>query len=168
MITTLFFDDDDDDSDFPLGFICPVHTPDGAPCGLLNHLSKNCIVLNEMLENPQVLFQALTMLGMTPLHSTPPVPHAQCLEVVLDGGLVGLIRKSEAQKFANKLRIMKTRGEVRRNFCAQSRSIMYLFITKPETNTYLEFLHHDQPTLRGISLKEQETSLYFSLIFQLC
>lgn len=26
------------------GFICPVHTPDGAPCGLLNHLTKCCQV----------------------------------------------------------------------------------------------------------------------------
>lgn len=24
------------------GFICPVHTPDGAPCGLLNHLTASC------------------------------------------------------------------------------------------------------------------------------
>lgn len=24
------------------GFICPVHTPDGTPCGLLNHLSITC------------------------------------------------------------------------------------------------------------------------------
>lgn len=22
------------------GFLCPVHTPDGAPCGLLNHLAE--------------------------------------------------------------------------------------------------------------------------------
>lgn len=26
------------------GFICPVHTPDGTPCGLLNHLTKCCQV----------------------------------------------------------------------------------------------------------------------------
>lgn len=26
------------------GFLCPVHTPDGAPCGLLNHLSASCRV----------------------------------------------------------------------------------------------------------------------------
>lgn len=26
------------------GFICPVHTPDGTPCGLLNHLTKYCQV----------------------------------------------------------------------------------------------------------------------------
>ena len=24
------------------GFLCPVHTPDGAPCGLLNHLAHSC------------------------------------------------------------------------------------------------------------------------------
>jgi len=28
------------------GFICPVHTPDGTPCGLLNHLTKSCVVSN--------------------------------------------------------------------------------------------------------------------------
>lgn len=26
------------------GFLCPVHTPDGAPCGLLNHLAADCFV----------------------------------------------------------------------------------------------------------------------------
>jgi len=24
------------------GFLCPVHTPDGGPCGLLNHLGQDC------------------------------------------------------------------------------------------------------------------------------
>ena len=88
----------------------------------------NCIVLNEVPENPQALHQALTKLGMTPLHNTSPVPHDQCLEVVLEGGLVGVIRKNEAQKFANKLRVMKTRGEVRRNRLSQSHLIMCLFV----------------------------------------
>ncbi|CAG0912450.1 unnamed protein product [Notodromas monacha] len=27
------------------GFVCPVHTPDGTPCGLLNHLAKDCVVV---------------------------------------------------------------------------------------------------------------------------
>merc|ERR1719401_3202386 len=27
------------------GFLCPVHTPDGSPCGLLNHLAANCRVV---------------------------------------------------------------------------------------------------------------------------
>ncbi|KAL5842411.1 hypothetical protein ACOSQ3_013014 [Xanthoceras sorbifolium] len=24
------------------GFLCPVHTPDGEPCELLNHMTSNC------------------------------------------------------------------------------------------------------------------------------
>lgn len=27
------------------GFLCPVHTPDGSPCGLLNHLSHSCQIV---------------------------------------------------------------------------------------------------------------------------
>ncbi len=27
------------------GFLCPVHTPDGAPCGLLNHITMACFPL---------------------------------------------------------------------------------------------------------------------------
>ena len=27
------------------GFLCPVHTPDGSPCGLLNHLSAMCRIV---------------------------------------------------------------------------------------------------------------------------
>ncbi len=27
------------------GFLCPVHTPDGAPCGLLNHLAAPCQIV---------------------------------------------------------------------------------------------------------------------------
>ncbi|RKO97790.1 beta and beta-prime subunits of DNA dependent RNA-polymerase, partial [Caulochytrium protostelioides] len=29
------------------GFLCPVHTPDGSPCGLLNHLSHTCHIVTE-------------------------------------------------------------------------------------------------------------------------
>ncbi len=29
---------------FCVGFLCPVHTPDGAPCGLLNHMAALCEV----------------------------------------------------------------------------------------------------------------------------
>jgi DNA-directed RNA polymerase I subunit RPA2 len=28
------------------GFLCPVHTPDGSPCGLLNHLARDVVVLS--------------------------------------------------------------------------------------------------------------------------
>jgi DNA-directed RNA polymerase I subunit RPA2 len=35
------------------GFICPVHTPDGAPCGILNHLSQSCRVVADYLRAMQ-------------------------------------------------------------------------------------------------------------------
>ena len=31
--------------------MCPVHTPDGAPCGLLNHLAAMCEVDNLSLSS---------------------------------------------------------------------------------------------------------------------
>jgi DNA-directed RNA polymerase I subunit RPA2 len=30
------------------GFMCPVHTPDGSPCGLLNHFTANCRIVHEV------------------------------------------------------------------------------------------------------------------------
>jgi len=32
------------------GFVCPVHTPDGGLCGLLNHLSIGCRLQCESIE----------------------------------------------------------------------------------------------------------------------
>ncbi|KAJ3113709.1 hypothetical protein HDU96_003038 [Phlyctochytrium bullatum] len=32
------------------GFLCPVHTPDGAPCGLLNHLSHTCKIITDHID----------------------------------------------------------------------------------------------------------------------
>ncbi|VDO10449.1 unnamed protein product, partial [Rodentolepis nana] len=34
------------------GFICPVNTPDGSPCGLLNHLATNTEVCHVVTETP--------------------------------------------------------------------------------------------------------------------
>ncbi|KND03173.1 DNA-directed RNA polymerase I core subunit RPA135 [Spizellomyces punctatus DAOM BR117] len=32
------------------GFLCPVHTPDGSPCGLLNHLSHTCRIIVDKVD----------------------------------------------------------------------------------------------------------------------
>ena len=49
------------------GFVCPVHTPDGAPCGLLNHISMACIPLpSESAALPSSLFHK----EATPAHVT--------------------------------------------------------------------------------------------------
>jgi len=33
------------------GFICPIHTPDGHPCGLLNHIAMSCKPLTHPSNN---------------------------------------------------------------------------------------------------------------------
>ncbi len=35
------------------GFMCPVHTPDGAPCGLLNHFTAACRIVTHGPHNPE-------------------------------------------------------------------------------------------------------------------
>ena len=42
------------------GFLCPVHTPDGAPCGLLSHLSAGCQVVAQPARDPDNLRTALS------------------------------------------------------------------------------------------------------------
>jgi DNA-directed RNA polymerase beta subunit len=34
------------------GFMCPVHTPDGSPCGLLNHFTSACRVVTAGPDEP--------------------------------------------------------------------------------------------------------------------
>ncbi|KAJ3289897.1 hypothetical protein HK104_007149 [Borealophlyctis nickersoniae] len=36
------------------GFLCPVHTPDGSPCGLLNHLSHTCQIITNKVDVSQI------------------------------------------------------------------------------------------------------------------
>jgi DNA-directed RNA polymerase I subunit RPA2 len=36
------------------GFLCPVHTPDGGPCGLLNHLALNSLPQSLDVYNPEI------------------------------------------------------------------------------------------------------------------
>lgn len=45
------------------GFICPVHTPDGAPCGLLNHVTASVRIVTQY-SNTSELPKLLGELGM--------------------------------------------------------------------------------------------------------
>lgn len=94
------------------GFICPVHTPDGAPCGLLNHLSKYCKVTQvadpELVKN---LPELLASLGMQPMDDINPIPTKMCYTAMLDGKVVGRVLKHSAQRLVDKLRVLKIQGK---------------------------------------------------------
>lgn len=97
------------------GFMCPVHTPDGSPCGLLLHISSGC----EIISSPPVVDSVkfgltLSSLGMIPVsydlnfhigNDTYPV--------ILDGNLVGYINDYLVKNFVNGLRkykVLKTKN----------------------------------------------------------
>ncbi|XP_070550165.1 DNA-directed RNA polymerase I subunit RPA2-like [Ptychodera flava] len=94
------------------GFLCPVHTPDGAPCGLLNHMTAACQVVNVQPLTAH-LNRLLCSLGMTSLESPPPTSASLCYEVVLDGCVLGRVSKETASEFVDKLRLLKVKGEQR-------------------------------------------------------
>ena len=45
------------------GFLCPVHTPDGSPCGLLNHFTAECRIVTTPASSPQETHQAVVQVG---------------------------------------------------------------------------------------------------------
>ncbi|XP_018335521.1 DNA-directed RNA polymerase I subunit RPA2 [Agrilus planipennis] len=94
------------------GFICPVHTPDGAPCGLLNHLTMNCTVTDApdpvLTKNiPRVLAR----LGMVPLENYLHENRADSYVTVVDGKVVGYVPVSIAKDLVDNLRLLKIQGK---------------------------------------------------------
>lgn len=92
------------------GFICPVHTPDGAPCGLLNHLTTNCIITKHC--DTKLKSNVSTMLldlGMMPLSITDD--WEESFTVMLDGKLIGLIKDNIIYRVTDQLRLLKIKGE---------------------------------------------------------
>lgn len=84
------------------GFLCPVHTPDGSPCGLLNHLASGCeIISSENEANYAKLEASLTVLGMIPVGSdlNMHISAEEAYPVILDGRLIGFINDGLVNNF---------------------------------------------------------------------
>ncbi|KYR02629.1 RNA polymerase I [Tieghemostelium lacteum] len=97
------------------GFLCPVHTPDGAPCGLLNHLSSECLITKDILQEPSVeeatrlLPSFLANHGMAPIEMTS-VYTWNYLSVVLNGRVIGKIESKLAMELVVMLRYLRSTG----------------------------------------------------------
>lgn len=91
------------------GFLCPVHTPDGSPCGLLNHLSRTCRIITSPLAVAHIP-SLLAAHGMTQAFS-PVIDGRQNICVQLDGCVIGWARPALAAQLATNLRIWKTEGK---------------------------------------------------------
>lgn len=92
------------------GFLCPVHTPDGAPCGLLNHISMSCVPIGS--EECQVdinkLKKSLGELGMNSTTSDLSLNYDHSYyPVMYDGVHLGYVHKEIGETFVNSIRYLK-------------------------------------------------------------
>ncbi|KAI9875559.1 MAG: DNA-directed RNA polymerase I subunit RPA2 [Pleopsidium flavum] len=85
------------------GFLCPVHTPDGSPCGLLNHLAHQCKITTHDLD-VATLPRTVTQLGVT---SSSSASLDQSVVVQLDGRILGFCTPKQARTIADSLRYWK-------------------------------------------------------------
>lgn len=99
------------------GFLCPVHTPDGGPCGLLSHLALKAVVMSypEKLNQKGMsnLDDLLISLGVSPVGAGGLEGDGRAassfhhLPVCIDGRIVGGASPSLCRKVAIHLRSLK-------------------------------------------------------------
>ena len=88
------------------GFMCPVHTPDGSPCGLLNHLAHKCKIMTDSVDVsaiPALLFE----LGVVNISSAATT---ESVVVMLDGKIIGFCTPDECKAIAEAFRYWKVEG----------------------------------------------------------
>ena len=102
------------------GFLCPVHTPDGGPCGLLSHLALKCKVLADAAvsgSKDSTLDDVLISLGVSPVctHSESGGGGSNSvhlhLPVCVDGRVAGRLPARQMKTLAARLRRMKIEGD---------------------------------------------------------
>lgn len=98
-------------AELTLGFLCPVHTPDGSPCGLLNHLSHTCRLIVNALDTRQIP-ALLSAHGMTQIFASS-INGRDNVVIQLDGRVIGWASPQKSKHLALLLRRMKTSGDAR-------------------------------------------------------
>jgi len=82
------------------GFLCPVHTPDGGPCGLLNHITISCCPLTHEPYDAlthENLHDLCIKYGMISLDNFSYLADQDCYPVMIDGRHAGYIEQKLAQ-----------------------------------------------------------------------
>lgn len=88
------------------GFLCPVHTPDGSPCGLLNHLAHKCRITTRDLD-VEAIPALLARLGVSDYSSASL---SESVVVQLDGRIVGYCSPPQSLVIGDTLRYWKVEG----------------------------------------------------------
>ncbi|KAK3341573.1 hypothetical protein B0T25DRAFT_626185 [Lasiosphaeria hispida] len=88
------------------GFLCPVHTPDGSPCGLLNHLAHKCKIMTSSVDASAVPALAFE-LGVVDSSSSAV---SESVVVMLDGKILGFCTPEQCKIVAENFRYLKAEG----------------------------------------------------------
>lgn len=88
------------------GFLCPVHTPDGSPCGLLNHLAHKCKIMTDSVD-VSVIPRLAAELGVV---NTSSAATEESVVVMLDGRILGWCSPGQSRRIADTLRYWKVEG----------------------------------------------------------
>ncbi|PWZ03132.1 putative RPA135-DNA-directed RNA polymerase I, 135 kd subunit [Testicularia cyperi] len=139
------------------GFLCPVHTPDGSPCGLLNHFSSTMRMTTTQPDGSHI-HPLLSALGMTEAFA-PNVDSRKHVVVQLDGQIIGYATPSLARHMATALRIWKTEGinnvplELEIGFVPTSKAGqfpgLYLFLNRARMIRPVRLLHNQKTDMVG-------------------
>lgn len=95
------------------GFLCPVHTPDGSPCGLLNHLAHKCSITTAKykLDGTRQILAELGVARPDTIVKNVGSGEEQMICVQLDGKVIGHCTAKNGAVIAKKLRHLKLMGE---------------------------------------------------------
>ncbi|KAK8206784.1 DNA-directed RNA polymerase I subunit RPA2 [Zalaria obscura] len=88
------------------GFLCPVHTPDGSPCGLLNHLAHKCKIATNSVDVTAIP-ALISQLGVT---EKSAATLSDSVVVQLDGKILGFCSPKQARVIHDTLRYWKVEG----------------------------------------------------------
>ncbi|OMH85234.1 putative DNA-directed RNA polymerase I subunit RPA2 [Zancudomyces culisetae] len=95
------------------GFLCPVHTPDGSPCGLLNHLAHKCEPTTRIegtRDVERVIYDSGMSVGQSIYSRSNSGATAEEIVVVqVDGKVLGYCTQSMAETIAKRLRQLKNK-----------------------------------------------------------
>ncbi|KAB8346180.1 hypothetical protein FH972_023226 [Carpinus fangiana] len=88
------------------GYLCPVHTPDGSPCGLLNHLAHKCLIATRASDASAIPALVANM-GVTDISAASL---DESVAVQLNGRILGFCSPKQARLIENTLRYWKVEG----------------------------------------------------------
>lgn len=90
------------------GFLCPVHTPDGTPCGLLNHLAIGCEVTCSKNDS-KLSEQTILKHNIVPVKESLDIELEYYYPVMLDGRVIAYVDDTYAPIFVKELRRLKVK-----------------------------------------------------------